>query len=77
MTALSWTPHPLLDVPTEEEQINMGAERLLEYWQHREAAIEREREDPYRYGTELPHWKLLDEQLDDFAEVLVLSEMYA
>ena len=71
--SLSWTPHPLLDIPSRREQIAMGAEKLLEYWESREAAIQREQDDPYRYGTELPHWKLADEQLADHSELLILG----
>ena len=51
----------------------MGAERLLGYWERREAAIEREREDPFNHGTELPHWAMVDEALKDHGEVLVLG----
>tara|TARA_Y100001978_G_scaffold184895_1_gene183532 strand:+ start:508 stop:681 length:174 start_codon:yes stop_codon:yes gene_type:complete len=42
--ALQWTPHPILGVPSNEEQIAMGPERLIEYWERREAAVQRERE---------------------------------
>ena len=45
----------------------MGAERLLEYWEHREEAIAREKEDPYNFGVELDHWKLVDDQLKDYS----------
>ena len=69
--ALAWTPHPMLEIPAAQDQINMGPERLLEYWERREAAINRERSDPFRYGAELPHWKLADEQLKDHSELLV------
>ena len=41
----------------------MGPEKLIEYYERREAAIEREREDPFNFGTELPHWKMADDQL--------------
>lgn len=51
----------------------MGAERLLQYWESREAAIAREKEDPYNFGVELPHWKLADEQLKDHGELLLLG----
>ncbi len=49
----------------------MGAERLFEYWERREAAIQREKDDPYRYGVELDHWKMADEQLADHSELLI------
>ena len=51
----------------------MGAERVLEYFSRREEAIERERDDPFRYGTELPHWKHVDEALATHGELLLLG----
>ena len=53
--------------------MTMGAERLLEYHKSREAAIERERNDPFRYGVELDHWKIADDQLGDHGELLILG----
>ena len=47
----------------------MGATRLLEYWEARESAIEREQEDPYRFGTELPHWKEADKHLAEVSKL--------
>ena len=73
MPGLVWSSHPILTVPTAEEQIAMGPERLIEYWERREAAITREREDPYNFGTELPQWKLVDEQLKTHSMVLLLG----
>ena len=37
----------------QEEQIAMGPERLIEYYERREAAIQREKEDPFNFGVEL------------------------
>jgi hypothetical protein len=71
--ALSWTPHPILKIPEKEEQVAMGAERVLEYYTRREEAIERERDDPFRFGTELPHWKLVDDALTTHGELLLLG----
>ena len=51
----------------------MGPERLIEYWERREAAVQREREDPFNFGTELYHWALADEQLKDRSELLILG----
>ena len=31
--ALTWSHHPLLDIPSKEDQVKMGAERLLQYWE--------------------------------------------
>ncbi len=47
---MQWTKHPILEVPSRREQLALGPDRLLEYHTRREAAIERERDDPYRYG---------------------------
>ena len=71
--ALQWTNHPILSVPTKEEQIVMGPEKLIEYYERREAAIEREREDPFNFGTELPHWKMADDQLKEAGELVILG----
>lgn len=71
--ALQWTHHPILSVPSKDEQIAMGPERLVEYYERREAAIEREKEDPFNFGTELPHWDLADQQLRDHGELLILG----
>ena len=45
--ALQWTPHPILGTPSNEEQIAMGPERLIEYYERREAAIQREKEGSF------------------------------
>lgn len=71
--ALQWTHHPILKVPSKEEQVSMGAEKLLQYYQTREQAIEREKDDPYNYGTELDHWKMADDQLVNHGELLTLG----
>lgn len=70
---MDWSYHPILEIPSEEEQMAMGATRLLEYWEARESAIEREQEDPYRFGTELPHWKEADKHLAEVGELLILG----
>ena len=51
----------------------MGPERLLEYYERREAAIEREIEDPFNFSTELPHWKFADDALKKYGEVIILG----
>lgn len=70
---LTWTPHPLLEIPSKEEQLAMGADRLMQYYSSREEAIERERDDPFRFGTELDHWKMADEELKTHGQLLVLG----
>jgi hypothetical protein len=73
MASLQWSLHPILTVPSNEEQIALGPERLIDFWERREAAITREREDPYNFGTELPQWELVDEQLKTHSLVLLLG----
>ena len=53
----------------------MGPERLLQYFERREAAIERELDDPFNFGAEFPQWKLADEQLKIAGELCVLAEI--
>lgn len=72
--AIQWTKHPVLDdlIPTKEEMAKMSPEVILELWQKREEAIEREQTDPYRYGYEISElWSLVDEQLKTHGECLI------
>ena len=45
----------------------------MEYYERREGAIERERNDPYNFGTELDHWKRADQELRTHGELLTLG----
>lgn len=50
----------------------MGPDKLLEFFNKREAAIEREKADPYRYGYEISElWEEADEQLRTHGEMLI------
>ena len=71
--ALSWTTHPVLKIPTREEQVSMGAEKLLSFWQRREEAIELETDDPYRYGWEPDYWRRADRELESHEEILIMG----
>ena len=51
----------------------MEPERILEYYNTREAAIEAERDDPYRHGFELDTWKLADDALKTHSELLIMG----
>lgn len=51
----------------------MEPQELLDLWQTREDAIENARNDPYRYGFALPHWKYADELLCKFRTLLLLG----
>ncbi len=71
--ALKWTPHPALPTLSGEEMVRMSADAVLDYYNKREAAIESERDDPYRHGFELPTWARADEQLRSHEEILVMG----
>ena len=54
---MQWTPHKLLQIPTDEEIAVMEPQELVELHRTRELAITNEAEDPYHFGYELPSWK--------------------
>jgi hypothetical protein len=70
---LTWTNHPLLPIPTKQEMLDMGEDRLLEFHRLREESIQKEKDDPYRFGYEPKNWSLLDESLKDHSEVLLMG----
>ena len=70
---MEWTPHPALPVLTKEEMLAMSPERILDYYNTRETAIELEKVDPYRHGFELDAWKLADDELKTHSEILVMG----
>jgi phage terminase large subunit-like protein len=53
-------PHPVLQLPTAEEALAMGADRWLEAMQKREAAIKGEATHPLWRSKEPPIWKVCD-----------------
>ena len=60
--ALNWTTHPALPTLSPEDMKAMSAEKILAYYNSREAAISAERESAYDFGFELEQWKKADEQ---------------
>jgi hypothetical protein len=70
---LSWTNHPLLPVPSKEEMLSMGENKLLEFHRTREEAILREKEDPYRHGYEPPNWSMVDDEIKTHNEILLMG----
>jgi len=70
---MEWTPHPALPALTKEEMLRMEPEKILEYYNTREQAIEAEKDDPYRHGFELDTWKLADDELKTHSEILVMG----
>jgi len=59
------TPHPVLKLPTREQAIAMGPDRLREVLEQREELIALEKDDPYRGGFYLPTWKDADAMLEE------------
>ena len=51
----------------------MEPEKILDYWNTREQAIQNEKDDPYRHGFELDTWKLADDELKTHQEILVMG----
>jgi len=62
-----WTPHPVYKVPSREQALAMGPEKLRQLALEREELIRLENEDAYRFGYYLSCWsdadKLVEEQL--------------
>ena len=71
--ALNWTSHPALPILSPEDMKLMSAEKILSYFNRREAAIAAERESPYDFGFELGPWKTADEQLKSHSELLLMG----
>src|SRR6267142_1758304 len=61
------TPHPVYKVPSREQALAMGPEKLRQLALEREELIRLENEDAYRFGYYLSCWsdadKLVEEQL--------------
>lgn len=75
-TALTWTPHPLLPVPSREEletllDSEVGQAGLMRFYRDRELRIAQAEEDAFNFGFELPHWGDADLELDRFVELLL------
>jgi len=71
--ALNWTSHPALPTLSPADMKAMSAEKILAYFNRREAAIAAERESPYDFGFELEPWKTADEQLASHSELLLMG----
>jgi hypothetical protein len=59
------SPHPVLRLPTREQALAMGKERLREVLEERQRLIDLERDDPYRHGYYLPCWRDADRLLEE------------
>ena len=81
LAGIELTEHPCYKLPTQREAEMFvrakGAEAFANWCNEREAAIGREKADPYRYGTDAPIWHLVDDLLCAGKKVkLDLAEMY-
>jgi len=69
--------HPLMPNPSVDERLkmihNVGPEKTMELFLLREQRVRAEKEDPYRYGTELTAWPDADNLLSKNPELLVLG----
>ena len=70
---MKWIAHPLLPIPTDEEFAVMEPEEIVKYHQEHHEAIAKAESDPYRYGFKLPHWKTVEQTLEEDDEALVLG----
>jgi hypothetical protein len=73
---LTFTKHPLLSAPTDEEILLLGQNepKLLESL-HRahEGRIQSSQEDPLRHGFNLPGWNRIERGLSEYNECLTLG----
>lgn len=69
--------HPILPNPSLDERLlmikNVGPQKVMELFLHREQRAKAELDDPYRYGLELESWQAADDVLNRFNEILVLG----
>jgi hypothetical protein len=73
---LSFTPHPILSAPTDEEIVALGEndpQLLKALYDAHEGRIRAAEEDPIRYGFDLAGWERMYEGLDLYNECLVLG----
>jgi hypothetical protein len=73
---LKFTPHPLVDAPTDEEIVLLGEsdpQALQELFRVREALIRASQEDPLRHGFDLEGWGRIREALCAYNEVVALG----
>ena len=73
---LTFTPHPLIEAPTDEEIVLLGESdpnALQELHRVREGLIRASQEDPLRQGFDLEGWGRIREGLKEYNEVLALG----
>ena len=73
---LKFTPHPLVEAPTDEEIVILGEsdpQALQELHRVREGLIRASQEDPLRHGFDLEGWGRIRKALNAYNEVLALG----
>jgi hypothetical protein len=73
---LSFTPHPIIKPPTDEEIVALGehdTQLLKALYDAHEGRIRASEEDPIRHGFDLAGWERMYEGLDEYNECLVLG----
>jgi len=70
---MKWTPHKLLEIPSDEEIAEMEPEELIELHRMREEAISNESKDKFRYGFKFENWGKLETQMETHSEALVMG----
>lgn len=77
--SLTWTPHPVLPIPTNEQIVEMArvhglekaSELIQQFHQKRETSIRDEAADPLRYGYEPESWKRTRQLIDQYEKVFI------
>jgi len=69
--AFNWTPHPVLEIPSDEviQERGWEVDDVINYHRIYQEKIKNEKEDPYRHGFQLKHWDLVHESLCIASEV--------
>ena len=73
---LTFSKHPFLSAPTDEEIVMLGESdpKLLEQlYKAHEGRIQAAEDDPVRYGFDLDGWERMDRSLSRYNECLVLG----
>ena len=66
-----WSPHKLLEIPSDEEIAVSEPDDLIDLHMMREEAISNEAKDKYRYGFKFDNWHRLEAELENHSEALV------
>tara|TARA_R110002167_G_scaffold116193_3_gene291074 strand:- start:2417 stop:4045 length:1629 start_codon:yes stop_codon:yes gene_type:complete len=72
-TDFKLSPHPVLELPTQEQAADMGFDAFRKLIEKRELLIENEKLDPYYYGFEPTLWQTARDLLEKHQEILILG----